>query len=495
MAPAAAVELRVQVSRSVVGQYESVGITVTDPLNGLDIKPGPLQVTMADGADHRVTVWLPQADQPGKWSGRFTPTRTGRHTGAVVLERRDQKDLGLVPLIRVRASKRPGFVRQHPSSRRVLRWSSGGALFPMGVRISAEDVEAGVDWHAELAALRGRGLNWVDAQVPWPGALSDEEQQTALRSVDQLLVEAERQGGMAVHLRLQPPSAAPDSEAYAAQLKEWVARWAYSPALAGWCVAGAVPDAPADDRVRWVRAVREADGYGHLVTVPGTPGEVHSGADLVVSPSTWDRPSSRLALFDAFPQTGPTPLPGENTWQMLVAGGLGLPVVPYHPGAPDASLFQLSRMAEAARSLQLTQPVVTVTGLLRVDAPGSVARYGKSFAGWVMPGEDRVLSLPGLPRGRYRARFWDPASGNPAGQDALWSSGAGVRLALPPALRAVYFQVDPSTAAPASTKSRTARRASQKTARKVKPRRSTRTVRSSSRSKRVARSRSRRRRR
>jgi hypothetical protein len=59
-------ELKVRVSKNVTGRYESVGITVTDPIGGLDAKPGPLTVTMADSTDHRQAIYLEPTGKPGE---------------------------------------------------------------------------------------------------------------------------------------------------------------------------------------------------------------------------------------------------------------------------------------------------------------------------------------------------------------------------------------------------------------------------------------------
>ena len=105
LAGPASAELSVRVSRTVVGRCQSVGITVVDPRGGG--ATSPVSLTMADGSDHRQTLELHPAGKPGVWTGRFTPLRAGRYTGAVVLEREDSRDIGLVPLIRVRENPGP----------------------------------------------------------------------------------------------------------------------------------------------------------------------------------------------------------------------------------------------------------------------------------------------------------------------------------------------------------------------------------------------------
>ncbi|MGV3721471.1 MAG: hypothetical protein ACO1SX_11235, partial [Actinomycetota bacterium] len=319
----AAAELKVRVSKAVVGKWESVGITVTDPRGGSEAKPGPLVVTMADGRDRRQTLYLTPAAKPGEWSGRFTPLSTGRFTGTAMLEREHSKDIGLVPLIRVRASAARGFVGKHPTSRRVLKYGNGGTLFPIPLRLHSADLNPSVDWRTEIARMRAHDVNFLEIPVPASEALSEAEQDTLYRTIDRLLLGAEATGRLRVMLRLEPP---PDlggdgSTSYREQLERWTRRWSYSPALAVWYVAGATGDVSAEERAAFVRAVKAADSYRHLVAVP-EDGEAGAGASLTVARQNWQQPSSRYALLEAEPQdTDPEPLPGEDTWQMLVVGG------------------------------------------------------------------------------------------------------------------------------------------------------------------------------
>lgn len=447
-APAHAAELRVRLSRSVTGRYESVGVRVLDPLRGLDVRPGPLALTMADAADRRQTFFLEPTGRPGEWYGRFTPFGVGRYTGTVVLERAGSRDIGLVPVVRVRPTRHPGFLRLHPSSGRLLRWSNAGGFFPIGVRLSREDLHAVIDWRAELARLRARGINYLEVPAVWPGALTDGEREAELRRVDALLLLAERLGGIGVQVDLlAPEGAGADPEAYAVQLGHWVRRWSYSPAVALWNVAGATDAVAPDVSSRWVRAVRSADGYGHPVAVPaaGSGSQGRAGADLQVLPADWQRPVQRFAILEA-PELPPdaSPLPGETTWQLLAVGGIGVPVQPFHPGGRDLGVAALqSRLAAAARSIPFQAPVRRITDVLAVDTPGTIAQYGAVLSGWVAPDAARSLTFRTLPKGRYRARFWDPSTNMGRGANAVWSDGSRCVVRLPADLRTVYFQVEP----------------------------------------------------
>src|SRR5687767_10494706 len=133
-APARA-ELQVSVSRRTAQRFESVGVTVRDPLGGLDVKPGPISLTVADGNDQRQELQLEPTGKPGEWSGRFTPLSSGRFTGTAVLDRGDEKEIGLLPLVRVSSSSRRGFIKLNPDSQRTLKYSDGSRLFPVGVRL------------------------------------------------------------------------------------------------------------------------------------------------------------------------------------------------------------------------------------------------------------------------------------------------------------------------------------------------------------------------
>ena len=161
-------ELTVRVSRTVTGRYESVGITVTDPIGGLDAKPGPITVTMADSADRRQTLYLEPTGRPGEWAGRFTPMRTGRYTGTALLERGEERELGLVPLVRVRPSRHPGFLSLDRTQNRTLRFTGGRTLFPIGVRLDAADLRSGINWRTELARLGAAGVIFLGLPVVWP---------------------------------------------------------------------------------------------------------------------------------------------------------------------------------------------------------------------------------------------------------------------------------------------------------------------------------------
>lgn len=467
-APAAA-ELQCSVSKTRVGQYESVGITVRDPRQGLDIKPGPLQVTMADSADHRQDLFLEPTGRAGEWSGRFTPLRTGRYTGTALVERGDQKDLGLVPLIRVAPSGRRGFVRLNPRTRRALQYTSGATLFPIGVRLVPEDLRAPVDWRRLFARLRANEINFIQLPVAWPADLSPAEQAVLYRNIDTALVEAERTGRMAVMLRLEGPVDRGDQSSlqYEAQLQQYARRWAYSPALAVFYIAGAADDVSPDLRLQWVRSLRAMDPYRHLVALPGARGDSRAGGDILVLNWDWQRPTNRFALLEAPEQLeGPTPLPGESSWQMLAVGGVGLPLWPFRLDAPEsgAVLERIRRMAKVAGHVPYQAPGQLLTGVVAVDTPGSFARYGKTCVGWVAPDTDRVLNLSQLPRGRYRVRFFDPGRDQEVSRTEIWATGQSARVELPQNLRAVYVQAEPVSGA------QPAPRAARRTARRAAPR-------------------------
>jgi hypothetical protein len=447
-ASAAHAELRVTVSDTVVGQFESVGITVRDPKQGLDIKPGPLVVTMADSEDHKSDLFLEPTGRAGEWSGRFTPMRTGRYTGTALVDRGDQKDLGLVPLIRVRSGNKRGFVHLNPRTQRALQYSNGTTLFPIGVRLEANDLTVSTDWRGLFARLRANEVNFVEIPVTWPGEVSATQRTALLRIVDSALVEAERTGRRAVMLRLEAP--ADHSEAaladYLAQVRQYVSRWAYSPAVAVFYVAGAGDDISPELRQQWVRALREVDPYHHLIALPGAPGDRRAGGDILVLPWNWQRPVDRFALLEAPEKLeGPAPLPGESSWQMLVIGGVGLPLWPYHMTGPDgaAVLERVKRMARAAGRVQYQAPGQVLKNVVSVDTPGSFARYGRTCIGWVVPDTSRVLNLSALPRGKYRVRFFDPGQDVQVSQTEIWATGESARVELPQNLKAVYVQAEP----------------------------------------------------
>ena len=442
-----AAELRVRVSRALTERYGSVGITVIDPRHGLDAHPGPLTLTMADGADRRQELFLEPTGQPGEWYGRFTPLSTGRYTGTVVLERNGSQDIGLVPLVRVKPSRRPGILRLHPSSGRLLKWSSGGGFFPIGVRLAPEDLRAVIDWRVELARLRNRGVNYLEVPVAWPGDLPANEQLAEQRRVDALLLLAERIGWLGVQLDLLPPAdAQANAAAYEEQLGRWVRRWSYSPAVAVWNVAGATGGGDSETNTRWVKAVRAADRYRHPVAVPGDGSQTQApaGADLQVIPANWQRPVHRFAILEA-PETAPdaSPLPGESSWQMLAIGGIGLPLLPYHPGAGGPAIARLTRLAAIARTIPFQYPGQPLTGITSVDTPGTFCQYGNVVSGWVAPEGEHTLTLHTLPRSRYRVRYFDPGNDVPRGSTVTWSDGRECTVRLPAEAKAVYLQIEP----------------------------------------------------
>jgi hypothetical protein len=462
LARPAAAELRVRVSRSVTGRWESVGITVHDPRGGLDAKPGPLTVTMADNRDRRQSIFLEPGAHPGEWSGRFTPLTTGRFTGTAVLERKEEKDIGLVPLVRVTASHRRGFVHLHPHSRRALRYSDGGTLFPIGVRLTPDDLTAHSDWKAEIARLRAHDVNFVELPVPWmeERAAADAFQ----RSVDAFLVAAEQTGRLAVLLRLEAPAdaATAGQTAYREHLERAVRRWSYSPAVAAWYVTAAGPDAPAAQRAELLRVVRAADAYHHLVAVPSDSPTPGAGADIGVGTWNWQRPANQFAFLEVPDRTaGPTPLPGESSWQMLVLGGVGLPLWPYRPGAPDALPFlqRIGRLAKVAGTVPYQTGAAPISGVIPVDTPGSFCRYGGVYVGWLSLDKKPSLLLPALPRGKYEVRTWDPGNDVHLSDALTWSSGERFEVPVPAGLPAAFLEVRPAHGGSAGSHSHSSARA------------------------------------
>lgn len=437
------------------GKWESVGITVTDPRGGAEAMPGPVAVTIADGRDRRQTIYLEPAVRPGEWSGRFTPLSTGRFTGTVMLEREHGKDLGLVPLIRVKASNARGFVRKHPTSKRALQYGSGGTLFPIPLRLAPDDLLTPVDWRAEIARMRAHDVNFLEIPVPWPDELAP-GQDAAYRAIDRLLLEAELTGRMRVMLRLEgPPEAAADTEAYGKQLERWTRRWAYSPALAVWYVSGAGGRLPAAERAALVKVVKAADSYRHLVAVPES-GETGAGADFTIARQEWQRPRHRYSILEAEPREGdPEPLPGENTWQALVLGGIGLPVRLYRPGGSEAAevLRRTREMAQAAGKVPYQAAAAPLTGILPPDAPGAFCRYGTVYVGWGTGDAEGSLPLPKLPAGRYELLMWDPVTHRFLDDATLRFDQQRRQVRLPDSLEAVYFMLRPAAKAPARRKS------------------------------------------
>jgi hypothetical protein len=425
---------------------ETVGITVTDPEGGEGADPGPLTVLMADSSDRRHTYFLDPTGRPGEWRGRFTPMLVGRYTGTALLARGERKEIGLVPLIRVRRSSRRGFLRLSPTSPRVLQYGAGDPFFPVGLRLDPQSLHAGIDWAREFRTLRAHGVNYLEVPVEWPAGLSAAAQAESQETVDRLLLLAERSDRFGIQLRLDAPDdlSSPSVGDYEAQLQRWVRRWSHSPALAVWHVAGAGESFSPQERARMVRIVRSSDSYGHLVAVPGSDESARAGADLLITPLSLERPApprSILTLEEA--QVSAAPLPGETSWQMLAAGGIGLPLRTYLPGSPGAPalLDRMAALARAARSIPYQLAPAPVPGAVAVDSPGGVYRYGRVWAGWVAPDPGQPLRLPGLPRGRYRVSLWDPARDTHLSDTLLWSEGGEARVELPSNLQSVFLQL------------------------------------------------------
>lgn len=440
-------ELQVAVSRRTAQRFESVGVTVKDPLGGLDVKAGPISLTVADGSDQRQELQLEPTGKPGEWSGRFTPLSSGRFTGTAVLDRGDEKEIGLLPLVRVSSSSRRGFVKLNPESQRSLKYSDGSRLFPIGVRLLPSVWDGEFKWEQELPELVRHGVNYVEIPVPWPGDGTMDSRVPA--SIDNLLLWAERSQKPAIQLRLEGPPLLDDAgiSAYENQLRSWARRWGYSPMVAAWHLAGASADAPEEVRTRLIRAVREGDGYRHLVVAPSTETGLAAGADLPVLQRNWQAPRNRRALIEVpIDASEPTPLPGESSWQMLAVGGIGLPLWPYDPADPDRPHFlqRLSMLSEAANAIPYQASPQTLTGVLPADHPAALTRYGSAFAGWMTTeGLSQPLKLSGLPRGRYRVRMWDPGQDRVLEERLAWSEGSGFDVVLPQGVPAVFVRAIP----------------------------------------------------
>jgi hypothetical protein len=478
LAVPARAELQVQVSRTQTGRYEPVGITVHDPLGGLDVKPGALSVTMADSRDHRQSFFLEPTGRAGQWSGRFTPLRAGRYTGTAVLERGDETEIGLVPLIRVGRSQSRGFLRLRPASPRAFTFTGGGTLFPVGVRLAEAELASPVNWRAELDRLRAGGINYIELPVPWTGAVSSAERADALQRTEILLNHAEHSPGLAVQLRFEPPPDFSDDSVrlYESRLQQWVRRWSYSPAVAVWYLAGASRDLSAETRARLVRAVRGADSYGHLVGIPYGPDM--AGADLFVASSEAGMGLTAPVLMEAPPDgIEAASMAGAASWRMLARGGIGLPLWSYSPAKSAGMLHQASRLAAVAREIPFhavpaPAPALSTSG----DTATSFCRYGTTLVGWISGARDGSTALPPLLKGSYRMTFWNPAAAARTASQVIWSGGPETTVRIPPGAQSLFVHVAPaeaSTGATGAAARPAVRRAapSRRTQRRVTPRR------------------------
>src|SRR5207248_11262686 len=123
----------VRISAPAPGRYQSVLVTAEEegPQAGAAGSDATATLTMADPRDQRRTQRLLPAG-PHRWEGRFTPELIGRYTGTVVLECGDDREIGLVPLLRVKPSIRRGFLRSVAPRGRMF-YAGAGGLFPMGI--------------------------------------------------------------------------------------------------------------------------------------------------------------------------------------------------------------------------------------------------------------------------------------------------------------------------------------------------------------------------
>ncbi len=451
--------LKIQVSRPTTAVYQSVGITVADSRRGLDVPPGPISVTMADGRDRRQTFFLQSTGTPGEYYGRFTPTSAGRFTGTVVLHRKDSTEIGLVPVVQVRGTVGQGFYRFDPASPRVLARSAGSHCFPIGVSIDAAAVRVQSNWQPELERLRQAGVNYLDVGIEWAGRLTPDEKASMIRSVDQLLMLAEQNGNLGVQLRLEGPlgfEAASDE--YLVQTEEWIQRWSYSPAVAAWFLSPLTPDVPDACCEAVVRAVRKADAYRHVVCTPEShAGGPRAGADLSVGAWRWDQPELRPGIRLAGPlPEGVVPLPGETNWQHLALGGTGLPLHPYLPGADDDGVLNQARvLSRVASEIPFSQGAAPVRQALDPDIPGALCRYGKVYIGWLVGPPGKPMPVGPMARGRFRVRLFDPANGKLLSSNEVVSEGRNGLLTPPAGYPAIFFQIDPvSPTTAAATHSR-----------------------------------------
>lgn len=444
-------ELHVRLSRPATRANESLGITVTDPLRAPRLNGVPVTVALSGPKGASVRFQISPA-QPATWYGRIALREPGVYTGTVLLDGDRHKDIGFVPRFRVEPAVRPGPPRLHPESRRVLALDNGSLLFPVGVRLGPAELSPGNDWPGLLARLLDRGVNYAEAVVPWSesGPTAD-----LRRGIDGLLLAAEQSGRFWVQVRLEGPGEASRVEAdrIRQRIVSLIRLWAWSPALAAWSVAAAAEPLPSPERSRLLRAIRQADGSGRLVAAPpGRFGETPPQADLQAAPSNWRRPEIVPALMGDGTGEQDQPLPGEDNWQLLVLGGVGLPLIPYSPGDRDAAarLDRLAARAAVAASIPYGEPGVPMTGVIAVDLPGSFCRYGSTLAGWAVGLEAGPFEIPSLPRGRYLFRVWDADSDRLLARQEVISDGAGARARLPAGANAVFLLVTPLSQAAGS---------------------------------------------
>ena len=424
-------ELKVSLSRTTTGAYQSVGITVAEavPTSAL----GEMSVTIADGADRRQTVSLhPQA--PGLWHGRYTPVTPGAYTGTAVLTRDGRREIGLVPRFVVKASRSPGFVRLGPSTGRCLIFSRGGTLFPIGVQFTPEAVASVKNWGQEFRRLKRAKVNFAVLPVAAPGEAASQDD---LERTDAAVLAAELVG---VYLQVELPSPSSFDESGLARLKQMVSRWSYSPAVAVWCA----PSAPLPEQSnQLIEAVRSRDPYRRPIA--GAARE-RVKWDLAWGGMDLRFPAAPGALLYAGQPVDSPLLPGENSWQGLAAGGVGMPMQPYDPRSPVAgqTLRMLEAVAGAAAGVAWKSAVASVPGVIPADVPGSVSMQGGVVLVWMPRPEAGVVTIPRLAKGSYRFRCWDAATNRPVAYRKVISTGGPVRIALPPNVGFVYFQLEPT---------------------------------------------------
>jgi hypothetical protein len=337
----AGAELAVRVAPRTAELYQSVRVVVEDPTPAGSSSPTPagMTLTIADPRDRRLTVRLPRVGA-ARWEGRFIALATGRHTGTAVLQRGEDREIGLVPAVTVKPGRRRGFPRALAPGGRMFECQAGG-LFPMGTVIENAS-QSSVDWAVEFARLRRQGANYARMTVPWSaadalGTDGDEGEPTVLGAmVDRWLSAAEREG-LFLQLRLAGPEPSPAiaaaPEAYQRWLEAAARRWGGCSSLAAWEVDGSATG-DATGVATLVAALRNADPYRHLITVDAARPTVRvPGVDFVTCYRALSHPD---AAAPAAIWLGGGGAGASDLWEGLTQAGLGLPLQPHVPGADPA---------------------------------------------------------------------------------------------------------------------------------------------------------------
>jgi hypothetical protein len=345
----ASAELVVRVSPPAAGVYQTVLVTAEDPDPSPETPAGGevVTLTMADARDARRSLLLLPAG-PHRWAGRFTPESAGRHTGTVVLEADDAREIGLVPLLQVKPSGRRGFVRSLAPRGRMFECNAGG-LFPMGVDLTAA-APAETEWKELSARLRRQGANYVRVGVPWANG-----EEAELAGIDRCLLAAE-EAGLFVQLRLAGPAGAdpPAAEAYEKFLQEAAVRWGPFASLAAWELDARAAGDPAR-MAALLAALSSPEVYRHLVTVEVPAGEaVPPGIDF---PTSEPAPGAAVGEPGLCLAPPPSTDAAPDLWPGLFSPGIGLPLIGCRPGEdPGAALAALPAVAEVAKTVPWAAP-------------------------------------------------------------------------------------------------------------------------------------------